>query len=79
MNYLVRCFCYCYVRFATDLLLSPIKQRSGTFIGYNQEGVLLFNLTHQKSQSLLLILKASLRDILAESDARKIFEKIFLY
>ncbi len=63
--------------FATDLLLSPIKQRSGTFIGYNQEGVPLFNLTHQKSQSLLLTLKASLRDILAESDARKIFFKFF--
>jgi hypothetical protein len=63
--------------FATDLLLSPIKQRSGTFIGYNQEGVPLFNLIHQKSQSLLLILKASLRDILAESYARKIFKKFF--
>ena len=59
--------------FATDLLSNPIKQRSGAFIGYNQEGVPLFNLTHQKSQSLLLTLKASLRDILAESDARKIF------
>ncbi|CAF4212283.1 unnamed protein product, partial [Rotaria magnacalcarata] len=40
--------------FATDLLLSPMRQRSGAFIGYNQEGVPLFNLTHQKSQSLLL-------------------------
>ena len=59
--------------FATDLLSSPIKQRSGAFIGYNQEGVPLFNLTQQKSQSLLLILKSSLRDILAESDSRKIF------
>jgi zinc transporter 5/7 len=59
--------------FATDLLLSPIKQRSGAFIGYNLEGVPLFNLTHQKSQSLVLILKSSLRDILAESDSRQIF------
>ena len=59
--------------FATDLLLSPIKQRSGAFIGYSQEGVPLFNLTHQKSQSLLLILRSSLRDILAESDSRKFF------
>ncbi|CAF1119640.1 unnamed protein product [Rotaria sp. Silwood1] len=59
--------------FATDLLISPIKQRSGAFIGYNQEGVPLFNLTQQRSQSLLLILKSSLRDILAESDSRKIF------
>ena len=59
--------------FATDLLSSPIKQRSGAFIGYNQEGVPLFNLTQQKSQSLLLILKSNLRDILAESDSRKIF------
>ncbi len=65
--------------FATDLLLSPIKQRSWTFTGYNQEGVPLFNLTHQKSKSLLLTLKASLRDILVESDARKIFLKFFLY
>jgi len=59
--------------FATDLLLSPIKQRSGAFIGYNQEGAPLFNLTHQRSQSILLILKSSLRDILAESDSRNIF------
>lgn len=59
--------------FATDLLSSPIKQRSGAFIGYSQEGIPLFNLTHQKSQSLLLILKSSLRDILAESDSRQIF------
>jgi hypothetical protein len=59
--------------FATDLLSSPIKQRSGAFIGYSQEGVPLFNLTHQKSQSLLLIIKSSLRDILAENDSRKIF------
>jgi hypothetical protein len=59
--------------FATDLLLSPIRQRSGAFIGYSQEGVPLFNLTHQRSQSLMLILKSSLRDILAESDSRNIF------
>jgi zinc transporter 5/7 len=59
--------------FATDLLASPIRQRSGAFIGYSQEGVPLFNLTHQRSQSLLLILKSSLRDILAESDSRNIF------
>ncbi|CAF1513191.1 unnamed protein product [Rotaria magnacalcarata] len=59
--------------FATDLLLSPMRQRSGAFIGYNQEGVPLFNLTHQKSQSLLLIIKSSLRDILSESDSRNIF------
>ncbi|CAF2554423.1 unnamed protein product [Rotaria sp. Silwood2] len=59
--------------FATDLLLSPIKQRSGAFIGYSQDGVPLFNLTHQRSQSLLFILRSSLRDVLAESDSRKIF------
>ncbi|CAF3328719.1 unnamed protein product [Rotaria socialis] len=50
-----------------------MRQRSGAFIGYNQEGVPLFNLTHQKSQSLLLIIKSSLRDILSESDSRNIF------
>ena len=59
--------------FATDLLSSPIKQHSGAFIGYSQDGAPVFNLTHQRSQSLLLILKSSLRDILAESDSRKIF------
>ena len=59
--------------FATDLLSSPIKQRSGAFIGYSQEGTPLFNLTHQKSKSLLLILKSSLRDVLAEPDSRQIF------
>ena len=59
--------------FATDLLSSPIKQRSGAFIGYSQEGVPLFNITQQKSQSLLLIIKSSLRDVLAENDSRQIF------
>lgn len=59
--------------FATDLLSSPIQQRSGAFIGYAQDGAPVFNLTHQKSQSLLLILRSSLRDVLAETDSRKIF------
>jgi zinc transporter 5/7 len=59
--------------FATDLLTSQIKQRSGAFIGYGQDGAPVFNLTHQRSQSLLLILRSSLRDILAESDSRRIF------
>jgi zinc transporter 5/7 len=59
--------------FATDLLSSPIQQRSGAFIGYSQDGAPVFNLTHQRSQSLLLILQSSLRDILGESDSRNIF------
>ncbi|CAF1927726.1 unnamed protein product [Rotaria magnacalcarata] len=59
--------------FATDLLSSPIKQQSGTFIGYGPDGLPLFNLTHQRSQSFVLILRASLRAILAESDSRRIF------
>lgn len=59
--------------FATDLLASPMKQRSGAFIGYGQDGAPVFHLTHQKSQSLLLLLRSSLRDILAETDSRKIF------
>jgi zinc transporter 5/7 len=59
--------------FATDLLSSPIKQKSGAFIGYSQDGVPVFNLTHQKSQSVLLILRSSLRDILGEPDSRQIF------
>jgi len=59
--------------FATDLLSSPIKQRSGAFIGYSQDGAPVFHLTQQRSQSLLIILRSSLRDILSESDSRKIF------
>ena len=59
--------------FATNLLSSPLKQRSGAFIGYNQDGAPVFNLTHQRSQSVLLIIQSSLRDILGESDSRKIF------
>jgi zinc transporter 5/7 len=59
--------------FATDLLSSPIKQSSGAFIGYGQDGVPVFNLPHQKSQSFLVILRSGLRDILAESDSRNIF------
>ncbi|CAF3400300.1 unnamed protein product [Rotaria socialis] len=59
--------------FATDLLSSPIKRQSGTFIGYGPDGLPLFNLTHQRSQSFVLILQSSLRAILAESDSRRIF------
>lgn len=59
--------------FATDLLASPIQQRSGAFIGYGQDGAPVFHLTNQKSQSLFLLLKSSLKDILAESDSRRIF------
>jgi len=59
--------------FATDLLSSPIQQRSGAFIGYSQDGAPVFNLTPQRSQSLLIILRSSLRDVLAESDSRRIF------
>lgn len=59
--------------FATDLLASTIKQRSGAFIGYGQDGAPVFHLTNQKSQSLLLLLKSSLKEILAESDSRRIF------
>jgi zinc transporter 5/7 len=59
--------------FATDLLSSPIKQGSGAFIGYSQDGLPVFNLTHPRSQSVLFVLRSSLRGILAESDSRKIF------
>ena len=59
--------------FATDLLSSPIKQRSGSFIGYGQDGLPVFNLTHQRSQSLLLLIRSGLRDVLAEYDSRQIF------
>ena len=59
--------------FATDLLLTPVKQSFGGFIGYGQDGSPIFNAPHQKSQSLMFIFRSSLRDILAESDSRNIF------
>lgn len=59
--------------FATDLLSRPSRQRSGALIGYGQDGLPVFNQTHQRSQSLIFILKSSLKDILAESDSRQIF------
>ncbi|CAF4161617.1 unnamed protein product [Adineta steineri] len=59
--------------FATDLLSKPVQQRSGAFIGYSQDGMPVFNVTQQKPQSLLFIIRTSLREILAETDSRKIF------
>lgn len=59
--------------FATDLLSSPVQQRSGAFIGYAQDGSPRFNIAHERSQSILLLIRTSLRDILAETDSRQIF------
>jgi zinc transporter 5/7 len=59
--------------FATDLLLSPTKQAFGGLIGYGPDGIPIFNTPQPKSQSLVFILRSSLRDILAESDSRNIF------
>ncbi|CAF0859794.1 unnamed protein product, partial [Didymodactylos carnosus] len=60
--------------FSTDLLSSPLKTHSGAFIGYSPQGTPLFNAAQRSSsQSLVTTLKLGLREILAQSDSRKIF------
>lgn len=59
--------------FATDLIAGTSRQNFASFVGYGQDGIPLFNLTQQKSQSLAIILRTSLKEILVESDSRKIF------
>ena len=59
--------------FATDLLSSPIKQRSGAFIGYAADGSRLYKFPQERSQSIMLLIRSSLRDVLAETDSRQIF------
>lgn len=63
--------------FATQILTEPSRTTRGSFIGYSPAGMPLYNLSgdafHRTSSSLLLIAKNGLRQILEESDSRKIF------
>lgn len=62
---------------ATQILTEPSRTTRGSFIGYSPAGMPLYNLSgdafHRTSSSLLLIAKNGLRQILEESDSRKIF------
>ena len=67
--------CYCT---ATNILTKQARSGSkGSFIGYSAGGLPLYNFTGEKiqqtSHSIALILKNGLRQILEESDSRKIF------
>lgn len=64
---------------ATKVLLSPGSNSGnrGKFIGYSPAGIPLYSFTgdmlHKTSQSILLMMKNGLRQILEESDSRRIF------
>ncbi|ESP05676.1 hypothetical protein LOTGIDRAFT_103228 [Lottia gigantea] len=61
----------------TKLLVSQPKSSRGNFIGYSPTGVPLYTFAgdalHRTSQSLLIIMKNGLKQILEESDSRRIF------
>ncbi|XP_048255901.1 zinc transporter 5-like [Haliotis rufescens] len=61
----------------TWLLVSPSRSAKGSFIGYSPSGLPLYSFAgeafHRTSQSAFIILKNGLRQILEESNSRKIF------
>ncbi|CAF1123198.1 unnamed protein product [Didymodactylos carnosus] len=60
--------------FSTDLLSYPLQTRSGAFIGYSSIGKPLFHAVERSSShSFIMVLKSGLREILAQSDSRRIF------
>ena len=67
---------YWYV-LATKLLLTNGHAFKGSFIGYSPSGVPLYNIYNagvkQTSHSITSVLKNGLKQILNESDSRKIF------
>lgn len=62
---------------ATRMLLHVGRTAKGSFIGYSPTGIPLYSFSsdalHRGSHSLMLVLKNGLRQILEESDSRKIF------
>lgn len=71
-------FSFVLFMFATNILSTPIRGGSrGSFIGYSAAGLPLYSFTgdtlHRTSHSMMLIAKNGLRQILEESDSRRIF------
>ncbi|PVD20114.1 hypothetical protein C0Q70_20608 [Pomacea canaliculata] len=62
---------------AARMLLSAGRAAKGSFIGYSPAGIPLYSFSsdafHKTSHSLMLVLRNGLRQILEESDSRKIF------
>lgn len=62
---------------ATHVLLKPVRGSRGSLVGYSAAGPPLYNFAgealQRTSQSLLVIAKNGLRQILEESDSRRIF------
>lgn len=63
--------------FATHILTKPVRGTKGTLIGYSAAGPPLYSFAgealQRKSHSLFVIAKNGLRQILEESDSRRIF------
>jgi len=71
-------FSFILFLFATQILTSAgSRSTKGSLVGYSAAGLPLYNFTgdvlQRTSQSLLIILRNGLRQILEESDSRKIF------
>jgi zinc transporter 5/7 len=62
---------------ATKILLGPVRSNKGNFIGYSMDGMPMYSFTRdalqQTSQSLVMHLKHSLKQVLEDNDSRKIF------
>ncbi|XP_041371016.1 zinc transporter 5-like isoform X2 [Gigantopelta aegis] len=63
--------------FSTRLLLAPSRGARGSFIGYSPAGLPLYSIAgdalQRTTHSVFMVLKNGLRQILEESDSRKIF------
>ena len=66
-----------FIPIATQILTSPTKATKGSLVGYSAAGLPLYSFTgdtlHRTSQSVLMIIRNGLRQILEETDSRRIF------
>ena len=75
-------FCFTLIFFilnnvATEILSRPLSKHKGSFIGYSSVGNPLYSLTGETlkktSMSMVTVVKNILREILAQTDSRRIF------
>lgn len=75
----VHCFSFYGKMFlsATKILLGPVRSNKGSFIGYSMDGMPVYSFTRealqQTSQSLVIHFKHALKQVLDDTDSRKIF------
>ncbi|XP_045216205.2 proton-coupled zinc antiporter SLC30A5-like [Mercenaria mercenaria] len=62
---------------ATKILLGPVRSGKGSFVGYSMDGMPVYSFTKEAlqhtSQSLVMHMKHALKQVLEDTDSRKIF------